>query len=167
MRAKWVISSPLCICMISSSNGTKCWRWMRYIQNTYMITHECTTLLDTALHIHSRFTNKRCLTLSCYLYINKEKQRRREKKNRHTVSLSHFTLFQPSGRTAVSLHSHRWPPHCHVAVQWPIWTHCYLQHGLVFQCWWRQMSVNNVFSDLQVKGRLVKAPGFKLGTYTV
>lgn len=29
------------------------------------------------------------------------------------------------------------------------------------------MSVNNVFSDLQVKGRLVKAPGFKLGTYTV
>ena len=87
---------------------------------------------------------------------------RERETHRHAVSASHFTLFQPSGWTAVSLHSHRWPPHCHVTVQRPIWAHCYLWHGWHFgvsvgtKCQWTL-----VFSDLQVKGCLVQAKRVK------
>lgn len=72
-----------------------------------------------------------------------ERSRRGEKET-GTVSSSHFTLFQPSGWIAVSLHSHSWPPHRHITVQWPMWALLLRVAWMVFRCWCAQMSASTV-----------------------
>lgn len=115
----------------------------------------------TRTHIHSGVTHR---DASPYRVIATSTKRSRGGE-RNTVSLSHFTPFQLSGWTAVSLHSHRSPP---LATTLPRYSSVanlsslLLVARLAFQCWWGQMSVNTGFSDLQVKGCLVKAPGLKL-----
>lgn len=51
---------------------------------TKLAKHQTTRCIYTGTHI----THTKCLTLLCYRYINQEK---RKERNRHTVSLSHFT----------------------------------------------------------------------------
>lgn len=87
-------------------------------------------------------------------------QRRREKKNRHTVSLSYFTLFQTQWLDSC------WSAFTPLATTLPSYSSVANLSSLLFVAWmvflWGQMSVNTVFSDSQVKGCLVRALGLKV-----
>lgn len=127
-----------------------------HIKYTHTFDHSCRL---KAL-IHSRIAHKRGLTLSCYRYINREKQRKREREKNTGILLAyHISLcFSPVvGQLLVCIHT---AGH-HIAMlqfsgQFELFAICSMD-GI----WWGQMSVNTEFSELQVKGRLVKVLGLK------
>lgn len=78
-----------------------------YFEAQHMQFLKVPTLSNSTYSIHSHITHKRSLTLSCYLYINKEKQGWREKNRTATLLAYHISLrFSPvAGQLMVSIHT--------------------------------------------------------------